>query len=170
MLLVQERIIGNLDRVQDVLMLGMVSRAALSAVQQARWAGVHRLRLAAVPLEGYSLWHIQKWQAAFDVQGLSQSVGALRLRMRTLTVPEFLSARRLSHAAPSPANAAWIASRCTNLRELDATGCARLTVESLLPLAHIPFEVSSCRQYSSCHGYTEPVAGAHGFAACGQYL
>ena len=51
MLLVQERIIGNLDRVQDVLMLGMVSRAALSAVQQAIWAGVHRLRLTAVHLK-----------------------------------------------------------------------------------------------------------------------
>ena len=51
MLLVQERIIGNLDRVQDVLMLGMVSRAALSAAQQARCAGVHRLRLAAVRLK-----------------------------------------------------------------------------------------------------------------------
>ena len=51
MLLVQERIIGSLDRVQDVLMLGMVSRAALSAVQQARWAGVHRLRLDAIHLK-----------------------------------------------------------------------------------------------------------------------
>jgi hypothetical protein len=107
--------------------------------------------VGCIPFKHHLFVHISTLQAAIHAQGLSCSVCVLRFALWNMPVPEFLSACRLSHAAPSPANAAWIASRCPNLRVLIATGCTQLTAESLLALAHIPFEVSPCRQCLSGH-------------------
>ena len=44
----QERILGHLDQVQDILALGSASRAAQAAVAHASWTGVHCLRWAGI--------------------------------------------------------------------------------------------------------------------------
>ena len=41
---VQERILGWLDRVQDIILLSLASQAAHAAVAQVKWTGVHLLR------------------------------------------------------------------------------------------------------------------------------
>ena len=52
-----------------------------------------------------------------------------------------LSLRRLSHGAPSPASAAWIAAKCPRLVELRAEGCTQLTPESLQGFSQAALEV-----------------------------
>ena len=44
----QERILGHLDQLQDILALGSSSRAAQAAVAHASWTGVHCLRWAGI--------------------------------------------------------------------------------------------------------------------------
>ena len=43
--LTQERIIGSLDRVQDIISLSSASQAVHAAVAQLEWTGIQLLRL-----------------------------------------------------------------------------------------------------------------------------
>ena len=51
----QERILGHLDQVQDILALGSASKAAQAAVAHANWTGVHCLRWVCSRLSALTL-------------------------------------------------------------------------------------------------------------------
>ena len=75
-----------------------------------------------------------------------------------------LSLRRLSHGAPSPASAAWIAAKCPGLVELRAEGCTQLTPESLQGFSQAALKVWS-RALALCAGMqiisSESCSGHH---------
>ena len=76
-----------------------------------------------------------------------------------------LSLRRLSHGAPSPARAAWIAAKCPGLVELRSQGCTQLTPESLQGFSQAALEVrpvhSPCLCASASHRQLVPCTGQH---------